>query len=101
MADDDIDLDALLASAAAALGVSITEEDDPLGREVDPSKLMAAGWVYRDMPWTTIEAWDEAMAAIGPENVIVLARSERPGSRRGQVLISPEGMRRVMAKAAN
>lgn len=57
-------------------------------------------WTYRDMPNMLPATWELLMAVIGAENVEHLTHAERtwPNGEvtvRGQVLISPEGIRRV------
>jgi hypothetical protein len=61
--------------------------------ELDPSKLIADGWVYRDVPWCTLEAWDTLMSVPREGSAILLAMSRRPnGDTRGQILYSPEAL---------
>ena len=63
--------------------------------------LMVAGWQYRDIPWCTPAVWDEFLEIAGEGNYHVLARTTMPGrGKRGQVLISPEGMARFKGRSA-
>lgn len=57
------------------------------------------GWTYRDIRWLTIDLWTQLVELTGEDNIRFIAGSERVTDngtmRRGQVLISPEGMRRI------
>lgn len=57
------------------------------------------GWVYRDIPKCAPEAWQLALDTIGDGNFQPLAVSHGSGPQgpwsRGQMFISPEGMRRL------
>ena len=59
---------------------------------LDPDALMKQGWVYRDVPWCTLDAWALLIKIIGSDNYRLLAQSERNDAVRGQMLISPKGM---------
>jgi hypothetical protein len=58
--------------------------------------LIADGWIYRDLPKMTPEAFDKFMAILGDENArfLTFARYGREAVR-GQLLISPSGMSRL------
>ncbi len=59
---------------------------------------MADGWVYRDMPFrVSHEKWDLFLKILGDGNFRILAMSSAPGWKRGQFLISPEGMKNLTA----
>ena len=54
-------------------------------------------WVYRDIPWASVETWGSVISAMPDGSFKLLAMSERNASdgtpvRRGQLFISPEGM---------
>jgi hypothetical protein len=53
------------------------------------------GWVYRDLPLMSLAMWDELFTIIGDSNVRVIISTRRGDSRRGQVLISPDGLQRM------
>lgn len=58
--------------------------------------LMSKGWVYRDPPATfSFDMWDYFLSVIGEGNYRILATSQGPDWKRDQLLISPEGMKRL------
>lgn len=74
---------------------------DPL-IEAGYNKTMGkVGWRYFDTPWMTAALWAEFVELIGEGNYDVIAGSVRPasGERRGQFMISPEGVKRLEAKS--
>ena len=64
---------------------------------LDVSALLDDGWKYTDVPWLAHDAWEQFVKVLGPENHHVLAYSERSDARRGQFIISPEGVRHMGA----
>lgn len=60
-----------------------------------PSELMEKGWVYRDLPRTSPEIFDEFAKIAGDANLKWLAKADYGTSKRGQVMISPEGIKRL------
>ena len=73
-------------------------------REPFPGEtLIADGWVYRDMPRMTQEAFDKFLDILGKENArfLTFARYNNGESVRGQFLMSPAGMERLKAYSAN
>lgn len=60
------------------------------------------GWHYRDLPNMSPESWEKLKAIIGGENIEPITWAERtwPDGKftvRGQILISPEGLKRMQA----
>lgn len=92
-----------LEELAAEIGATLHEEADPLGRAIDPDKLLAEGWVYREISWCSASVWANIMKKLGgQENYVTLARSVRPsGDTRGQLLISPQGIHNLKKSVAN
>lgn len=73
-----------MAEANAALSHAIAEA-------IVPPDLKAAGWEYRDLPLLG-----------GKENYKIVVMSSRAnGDKRGQFIISPDGMRRLREHVAN
>lgn len=72
----------------------VFEGERPIEGELNPDKLIAEGWVYKDLPWMTAEALDLFLSILGRNNYIGLAVSIRPGTgeKRGQILINPDGL---------
>lgn len=67
-----------------------------------PPDLKAQGWVYRDAPGKfSAGAWDQTMEIIGEKNCRILALStgndDRGVWKRGQILISPQGIENLNA----
>lgn len=74
------------------------------GEPIDIEAMLAAGWVYRDMPDGILldeTSWTAFLSIIGFSNYRILAFTERKEFdgvwRRGQFLISPEGMKNLAA----
>lgn len=71
-----------------------TDFDDPEPLDIDA--LLKGGWVYRDTPGKfSFEIWDKFLSLIGEENYRILAMSEGDDWKRGQLLISPDGLARL------
>jgi hypothetical protein len=78
----------------------------PPGEPVLGKTYRADGWAYIDPPTRfSPEAWDGLMDLIGEGNVVILAattgtlKDGRPYVR-GQLLISPDGIRNIEARRA-
>lgn len=70
----------------------------PLGEPIKGKTLRADGWVYRDIPGRlSLEMWDHLMDVIGAGNCEVLALSIGDDWVRGQLMISPDGMKNLAA----
>ena len=68
----------------------------PPGEPVKGKTYIADGWVYRDFPRrVTYEVWDQFLAAMGKDNYVILIMSKDNDWKRGQFLISPEGMKNL------
>lgn len=69
----------------------------PPGEPVPGQTYRADGWIYRDLPNMLPDLLDQFVAIIGDENIVWLTKAERTWpdgqmTRRGQILISPQGM---------
>ena len=58
------------------------------------------GWFYRDINWTTLPYFDQMLEMFGVDNYKIIISSVRDDweggpFRRGQFLISPQGMQNV------
>lgn len=63
--------------------------------------LIADGWVYRDLPRLTQDAFDKFLGILGAENARFMTFARYPDqSVRGQLLMSPAGMDRLKAYSA-
>ncbi len=75
--------------------------DDPSlpgGEPFEGETLMADGWVYRDFPSrVSYEVWAQFIDILGEGNYRILAMSYSREWKRGQFLISPEGMKNLAA----
>lgn len=73
----------------------------PPGEPFPNETLVADGWTYRDLPRMTQEAFDKFLGVLGEENARFLTFARYPdGAVRGQLLLSPAGMERLVAHAA-
>lgn len=92
-----------ISAVHAATLLAALDKIDPMsfGEPILGKTYKADGWVYRDLPRASPAAWQELMDTTGPENVVVLVES-RKGDEwvRGQVLVSPAGIARCVAAAA-
>ncbi|MES2753819.1 MAG: hypothetical protein V4659_04065 [Pseudomonadota bacterium] len=79
--------------------------DLPPGEPIEGKTYRADGWAYIDPPGRfSPEAWADFLAMFGAGQAVILALSagrtiEGAPWRRGQILISPEGMRAAGAAA--
>ncbi len=70
----------------------------PSGEPFKDETLMADGWVYRDFPSRlSHEMWDLFIKTLGEGNYRILAMTVGPDWKRGQFLISPDGMANLVA----
>lgn len=77
------------------------------GELLDGKTMIAAGWVYRYMEphhWLPEAAWEAFLSIIGFSNYRILELTKAAAVdggiwKRGQFLISPEGMRRLLEHA--
>jgi hypothetical protein len=71
-----------------------TEMFLPPGEPIKGKTYIADGWVYRGTPQMLPEFWGRLLGIIGPDNYVVLTKAEYEGGKwkRGQLLVSPEGM---------
>lgn len=57
------------------------------------------GWKLKDIPFTVDTFWDQLLDILGDDNVKVISLNTRTHngeqSRRGSLLVAPEGMRRL------
>ncbi len=79
--------------------------NDPLlpfmGEPFEGETLMADGWVYRDLPKRlSDEYWDLFVKTLGEDNYRIMIMSVGSGWKRGQFLISPQGMKNLAAYIA-
>jgi len=69
--------------------------------------LVADGWVYRDFPAVSLKCWQEVLSIAGEGNLrlLVMTIITRKGDPtkyvRGQALVSPEGMSRLINHSSN
>jgi len=68
------------------------ELEASLVRECFPDKI---DWVYRDLPRMTRKVMADFVNLVGKENLHWLTFADYGDSARGQVIISPAGMRSV------
>lgn len=61
--------------------------------------LLADGWQYRDLPKLSYELFDQLVEWIWEENIRWLTVADYGNSKRGQFLISPDGIERLKARA--
>lgn len=69
----------------------------PSGEPVNGKTYRADGWVYRDLPRMAAEYFDQLVALIGDENIVWLSLADYGATKRGQLLISPSGMKNISA----
>lgn len=73
-----------------------TERLTPTGRDMGIPGC--EDWVYRDLPGRlSFEMWNRLLGIMGHGNYMVLAMSQGPDWRRGQFLVSPDGMANLKA----
>jgi hypothetical protein len=70
----------------------------PPGEPIKGKTYRADGWVYRDLPRRlSHEMWDLFLDTIGEGNFRLLAMTAGKDWKRGQLLISPDGMKNLAA----
>lgn len=70
----------------------------PTEEPIRGETLKADGWVYRDIPGRlSNEIWDHLLDVIGAENFRILGMSVGNDWKRGQLMISPNGMKNLAA----
>lgn len=63
---------------------------------------MADGWVYKDIPGKlSYEVWDKLLDIFGEDNYAILIMSCGKDWKRGQFLVSPEGMENIRKYTVN
>ena len=68
----------------------------PPGEPVTGKTYIADGWVYRDMSGRmSYEMWDLFTGLLGEGNYVILIMSQGHDWKRGQFLISPDGMQNL------
>lgn len=73
----------------------------PAGEPFPGETLIADGWIYRDLPRMTQEAFNHFLDILGEENARFLTFARYSGDAvRGQLLMSPAGMERLKAHSA-
>lgn len=58
-------------------------------------ELIEKGWVYRDLPRMSPELFDKFIEIVGDENIKWLTKADYGDSKRGQLMVNPEGLRRA------
>jgi hypothetical protein len=62
-----------------------------------PIEFQKPDWTYKDLAKLSLQTYDIFLETVGKENLIwITATVYSDGTTRGQVLISPEGMRRII-----
>lgn len=67
----------------------------PPGEPVKGKTYRADDYSYRDLPRMSKENFDQFREIAGDENLVWLSLASYGSEKRGQVLISPDGMRRL------
>lgn len=66
----------------------------PRGEPVSGKKYEADGWKFYNVPSLSYQALESFISIIGEDNIVWLSRTELDRSVRGQVYISPAGIKR-------
>jgi hypothetical protein len=71
--------------------------DYPTSEPFPGETIVADGWIYRDLPRMTQEAFNQFLDIVGEENVrfLTFARYKPEQAVRGQCFISPIGLDRL------
>jgi hypothetical protein len=72
----------------------------PAGETLDVDGLLASGWINRDVPWCSLQAWAQLFDVLGTGEYHVLACTQVGPSMRGQVLMSPKAIEHLRMYAA-
>lgn len=59
--------------------------------------LHADGWVYRDLPRLSKDEFKEFIRTVGRENICWITRVSYGTEKRGQLYMSPEGIKKLAA----
>lgn len=83
----------------AQAALELLNKSDPMemfGGVIGGRDYKAEGFVYRDIRWAKPEGWAKIKEIIGDGNYVVLVETidKVRGRAGGQLLISPEGMKR-------
>lgn len=69
----------------------------PPGEPVPGQTYRADGWSYHDLPRFSPDMWDEFLGRMDGENYVLLTLADYGDSKRGQILVSPEGRAQLAA----
>jgi len=69
---------------------------ETLGEPFATRSYFAEGYVYRDLPKMSPEYFDKFIELVGEENIVWLTLADYGHSKRGQLLLSPEGQQKIM-----
>ncbi len=69
----------------------------PNGEPFPGETLIADGWQYRDLPKLSCEMFDILVGFIGENNIRWLTVADYGNAKRGQFLISPDGIENLKA----
>lgn len=69
---------------------------DGLDQLFNDRDYFAEGYVYRDLPKMSPEYFDKFVELVGEENIVWITLAMYRDSKRGQLLISPEGQKRII-----
>ena len=67
----------------------------PAGEPIEGKTYRADGWVYRDLPRMSPDYFDQLVSIIGSDNIVWLTKADYGDTKRGQLLISPVGMKNL------
>lgn len=63
-----------------------------------PAHMGKPDWEYRDLPRMTPEFFAKFVDLVGEDNILWITKaSYKDGTQRGQLLVSPEGLKRARA----
>lgn len=67
----------------------------PKGEPFSGKPYLAEGWIYKDLPKMELIFIQQLKELIGDENIVWLTYAANSQMARGQMLISPEGQKRL------
>lgn len=67
----------------------------PPGEPVLGKNYREQGYAYKDLPRLSLEYFDKFIELVGEDNIVWLTFADYGDAKRGQVLISPEGLERI------
>lgn len=73
----------------------------PPGEPIKGKTYRADGWAYQDIPRMSPECWARFLYRLGEGNWVVLTLVDYGDSKRGQLLISPQGMTNISTFSEN